>query len=440
MRKRFLAGLLALILLLTACAAPPEEVRERPQIQITVVRGKYPYAPAELLMDDPFRAELEDLLDVTILLEEVWDIGALDESVDITFTGGLMTNDCYWMVSMTSGYQLEKMEPVTGILEPQYGRLGSATYSYVFSDPYAVGTEPVLVADMALLREVGADRIPYTEEGVYDLLVALSEGSEVPLAVYGSPAGEGFGCLLGLYGLAPTGGREFYLESGEICFDKISDRAEQYLRFVSRLYSEGLIDDDCVSLNEYACRNLFLSGKAAMAMFPNGAFAAEAVAMAREKGIEAVAVTVPVAEGRLRTDTYNRPIGLISYGYPYARELRQIYEALQERVMGLEPSEDALRSHGLFTGTGAVVSADPVEKLLPEIGVLYKKQLMDRTVIGPYYARLLTGSLPLESGFREMRQDWLNPYAQIGEADPQLSGANMMQIINGWYYKDQKKK
>ena len=441
MRKHFAAGLLALLLLLTACAAPPEEAQERPQITITVVRGKHPYAPAELLLDDGFRKYLEDRLDVTIVLEELWDIGTFDESVDITFSGGLITDDCYWMISMASGFQLERLDPDLELLEPQFGRLGASIYSYVFSDPGTPGTEPVLVADLGRIQEAGLMRVPYTEEGVYGMLVTLAEYSEVPLAVYGDPAGEGFGCLLGLYGLAPSGGREYYLEDGEICFDKISDRAEQYLRFAGQLYSEGLIGADCVSMNEYACRKLFLSGKAAMAMFPNEASAADVVAAAREQGIDAVAVTLPAPEGSLQTDTYDRPIGLVSYDYPYSRELLQIYQALQTAILeGDWTEEEPLSRIRLFVSSGMEAGYDPVEHLLPELSTFYEKHLLDRTVVAPYYARLLTGSLPMESGFPELRDKWLNPYAQIGEAAAPLSGDNLLRIINGWYYKDQKEK
>ena len=441
MRKHFAAGLLALLLLLTACAPVPEESPRRPEITVTVVRGNHPYGPEELLLDDGFRSALEDRLDVTIVLEEVWDISLFDESVDISFTGGLITNDCYWMIAMASGFQLEKLSSDVELLEPQFGRMGSSTYGYVFSEPGQQGTEPVLVADMGKLRDAGLGQIPYTEEGVYSLLLTLSEACEVPLAVYGSPAGGGFGCLLGLYGLAPTGGREYYLEDGEIRFDKISDQAEQYLRFVSRLYSEGLIASDCVSMNEYACRNLFLSGKTALAMFPNGSCAADVVAEARGRGIDAVAVDIPAPEGSLRTDTYARPIGLISYDHPYTRELLQIYGAIQAELLKEErPEEELLCRASLFAPSAAGACYDPVEELMPELSTFYEKRLLDAAVIEPYYARLLTGSLPPEMGFGELQQKWLNPYAQIGEAARPLSGDNVMRIINGWYYKDQKEK
>lgn len=438
MRRRILTGLLALLLLLTACAAQPEELRDRPQIRITLLRGKGSCAPAELLMDGAFRQELEERLEVSIVLEEVWDSGSVEESEDIAFTGGLITGDCYRMVPMASGYQLERLEDLSGIPEPQYGRLGSAVYSYVFSVPDAPGEGPVLVADLGCLKEAGVDRVPFTEEGFHSLLVTLSSCREVPLAVYGNPAGEGFGCLLSLFGLSPTGGREFYLMNGEICFDKISDQAERYLRYGNRLYSEGLICADCLSLNEYACRNLFLSGKAAMAMFPNGTSAEAAVTVAREQGIEAVAVELPVPAEMLCADTYDRPIGLISYDYPHAGLLLQIYGALQERLRTVEPAGLQLQTHALFTASALPTPEDPLAELLPEIGLLYKKNLLDRAVIEPYYARLITGALPMESGFPELQQEWLNVYAQQGEAPAELSGANVMQIINGWYYKDQK--
>ena len=176
-----------------------------------------------------------------------------------------------------------------------------------------------------------------------------------------------------------------------------------------------------------------------MAMFPNDASAAEAVAAARERGIDAAAVLLPVREGALQTDTYDRPIGLISYDYPHAGKLLEIYDALQEELLkrGL-PEEDPLSRVRLFTARGTASRDDPVERLLPELSTFYEKHLLDSAVIEPYYARLLTGSIPMDSGFRELRDEWLKPYAQIGEAAAPLSGDNLMRIINGWYYKEQK--
>lgn len=442
MKKRIMCCLLALVLTaLTACAAPDsKESGQVPLVQITVVCGKQPYAASELIQDETFRSGLEKDLGIRIAVEVARDIGPFDDAAEISFTGGLITDNCLWMIPMGSGYQLEKLNDMTGVLEPQFGRIGSTTYGYVFSDPHNAGTEPVLVADLNIIRETGIDRVPYTREGFHELLVALSAWCEVPLAVYGNPSGEGFGVLLGIFGLAPSGGREYVLEDGEIRFDKISDQAEAYLCYAAQLYTQGLISPDCVSMNEYACRNLFLSGKSALAMFPNMAAAQDTVALAREQGMDAVVVTIPAPEGKLETGIYNRPIGLISYDYPYSRELQEVYEALHSGILKMEQSdENLLPQYRMFIAETTQAPSDPVEELLPEILILYQKHLMDQTVIQPYYARLLTGSLPVEF-FPEMKDEWLNPYAQVGEATPELSGANLMQIINGWYYKDQKDK
>ena len=436
--KKIIICLLACLLLLSGCTGRnPTGEETLPRIPITVVCGKEPYAAEQVIRDPDFLAALEAELGIRIQLETVYDLEPFEEDVEISFTGGLITGNCLWMIPLSSGYKMAKLEETASSPQSPYGRLGASTYGYVFTQPGGTGSEPVLLANLDILESAGVDSVPYTPEGMRTLLQALGESCEVPLAVYGTPSEKGFAPLLGLFGIAPAGGREFNLENGEITFDKIGENARDYLTYANGLYEEKLIPEDCVILNEYAARNLFLDGKAALAVFPNAAAGQDALALAGERGFRAGAVGLPVSEGKLETGVYNRSVGLISFATPYAREILAVYTAVEAAIAERAAEEiPALSEVSLFYGRVPVYT-DPLEPLIPEVSTLYKKHLLDWTVVCPYYAQILTGAR-IPEGFDDMKDSWLNPYVQLGEAPAELSGASLMQIINGWYYKSQK--
>ena len=431
-------AVLCLVLVLLGCNGNhPKEESALPEVSITVVREKNAYAPSSLLLDPDYCRQLEEKLSIRLQIQEVSYTEPFREDVEITFTGGLVTSNCLWMIPKISGYQLEKMNKSVGMKDPQYGRLGTIQYSYVFSDPYAVLDNPVLVANMDILETAGFTSVGYTPEDFYQALSGISSSCEVPLTVYGSPCEEGFAVLLGLYGLAPTGGHEFNLIRDSFQFDKVSDQAEDYLTYIRKLYVEGLIPEDCIILNEYAARKLFLARKTAFAMFPGYANAEDVIRLAQNAGIHAAVIPIPVPEGKLDSEVYNRPIGLVSFNYPYTDQLVSVYEELERNCLELEKNSfhSDLPEMRFFEKEEDESYMDPLRNLIPEVGTLYNKHLMDQMVVFPYYTKILTGALPVDS-FREMKAKWLNTYAQISDnPDTELSGSSLLQIMNGWYYK-----
>ena len=431
-------GVLCLILFLLGCNEDHlKEETTIPEVSITVVREKNEYAPCSLLLDPDYCRQLEEKLSIRLQIIEVSYTEPFREDVEITFTGGLVTSNCLWMIPKSSGYQLEKMNKSVGMKEPQYGRLGTIQYSYVFSDPYTNLDNPVLVANLDILDAAGVTSVDYSPEAFYQVLTGISSSCEVPLTVYGRPSEEGFEVLLGLYGLAPTGGREFNLVKDSFQFDKISEQAEDYLTYIRKLYEESLIPEDCIILNEYAARKLFLARRTAFAMFPGYANAEDVIRLAEQSGIRAAVIPVPVPEGKLDSGVYNRPIGLISFNYPCADQLVSGYEELEKACLeiGKDPSSPDIPKVHLFAEGADDSYVDPLKNLIPEVGTLYNKHLMDQLVISPYYTKFLTGALPIDS-FPEMRAKWLNTYVQVSDnPDPELSGNSLLQIMNGWYYK-----
>ena len=137
MKKRILFCfiLLCLTVFLFGCHGNYlKEGSQLPEVSITVVRDKNEYAPCSLLLDPDYCRQLEEKLSIRLQIQEVSYTGPFREDVEITFTGGLVTSNCLWMIPKSSGYQLEKMNKSVGMKEPQYGRLGTIQYSYVFSD------------------------------------------------------------------------------------------------------------------------------------------------------------------------------------------------------------------------------------------------------------------------------------------------------------------
>lgn len=438
MKKKLLIILLCILLIPAGCRQK-ETVKEsdRQEVSVTVVRTKDEYDPYRLLSDPVFRSGLEEKLGIRLNVSEVSYTEPFKEDVEIAFTGGLITPDSFWMVPMSSGYQIGRIYGTYNMQEPQYGRLGSMYYSFVFSDPKASGSAPVLVANLELLEKAGVSSSDFSPEAFHDLLKILAERCEIPLTVYGTPSEKGFAVVLNLFSLAPTDGHEFTMEGSSIEFDKVSDSARTYLGYIRELYLEKLIPPDCVIMNEYAARKLFLSGKTALAMFPNASDALDAIGLAEKSGIRAAAVPIPAPKGKLDSAVYSRPIGLISFDCSYRAELLAVYQELEQAVLDRsagDPAED-LPKASLFTAVEGMTYQDPITDLIPEIGTLYNKHLLDLTVIAPYYTKILTGALPA-SAFDEMRARWYNEYSQIGDTpNAELSGWNILVIMNGWRYR-----
>ncbi len=438
MKLRWILPLLILAVVLSGCAgqqAPASEVR--PEVTVTLSLANE-YEAAALLRDDAYREALGDAWGVTLILQEE-NTGDPGDIAGLSPFDILITDDAALLVGLSSeGAALE----LTGTLDmaaAPYGRSGGRQYGYVFQEPGRVPQEPQLVVNTVMLENAGIQSADFTPEGFRTVLEALADHSRMPLAVYGSPSGAGFGALLGLFSLTPQGGHEFYLEDGTVAFDKTGARGAAYLEYVYSLYLDGLIPGDCLSLSQYSCRSMFVNKRCAMTVAPNREAALSLVEYAAEHGVEAAVATLPVAEGLLETHVYERTVSIISSDCPDGQQMLEMMQQLQQDILALEAAEpSALPTVRLFSGSSPQSLEDPVLEVLADMRILYEKQLLDAEVIAPYYSRLAVGSLPLEQ-FDSIHTDWLNLWDDEDESvEDNVSGDRILQVLQGWVERAQK--
>jgi hypothetical protein len=287
---------------------------------------------------------------------------------------------------------------------------------------------------------LGLENIPFTADSMLYALQKLSDLYQIPLFVYGSPAKEGFSVLLELFEISPMGGREFYVEDGKVKFDKISDKAENYLVYVNQIYQKGYIPSDFLVLSEYSGIGMLAHGKSAMAVFPSMEIAQEAIQTAEKMGRQVALTELPVDHSCTETNIYARLTGLISWDYPDAETAKRFLAELQSVLKEINKEENIdvpVERYPLFSNTGAYrrKAFDPVEVTLPDIRRLYEKHFLDINYINPYFSRIATGDLPLMS-ISEMREHWLTrglEESRFTSGRELTSGHDLIYLFNSWY-------
>ena len=95
-----------------------------------------------------------------------------------------------------------------------------------------------------LLEKAGIDYIPETPEELYTALVALKNiGVQIPLTIrkdhISRVLSPGFDSW-----------DDFYVEDGTVKYGRIEDSRKDYLAFANKLYTEGLLDNDYLSVDK----------------------------------------------------------------------------------------------------------------------------------------------------------------------------------------------
>ncbi len=445
--KRFWSWLIILLLIFSvACTTSlqSENVQEEeplPVLNVYITENAKQYTAVRALQDESIRIRLEEKLNVRIKLINFFLADGEDNVSEITFTGVMLTEDPKWILPLVERSQL--MELGKNLSETGYklGKYRGKQYGHIFADSYSGRIHPVLAVVPETLRQLGLENIPFTADSMKDALQKLSEFYKVPLAVYGSPAQEGFSVLLELFEISPTGGREFYLEDGQVKFDKISDKAEDYLIYVNQLYQNGYIPSDCLLLSKYSGIEMLAYGKSAMAVFPSEEIAREAIRSAEKMGRQVVLAKLPVDDSCTETNIYAYLTGLISadcadgeLANRFLVELQSVSKEMQmEEMLAEEKSASSVEWYPLFSNTGSYrnTAFDPVEMCLPDIRRLYEKHILDTDYIDPYFSRLATGDLRL-SQISEMREQWLKAHGE--EYSHSTSGRDLMKLFNSWYF------
>ncbi len=445
--KRFCSLLIILLLFFNTAACIPSgqtenpiEEESLPVLNVYITENVKRYTAVRALQDESVRSRLEDLLQVNIKLIDFFLVDGEDNVSEITFQGVMLTDDPKWILPLVERSQLMDLGRNLSETLNKLGQYRGKQYGYIFADSYTGRIHPVLVVVPEALRKLDLVNIPFTADSMSDALEKLSEFYKVPLVVYGSPAQEGFSVLLELFEISPTGGREFYVEDGQVKFDKISDKAEDYLIYVNQMYQNGYIPSDCLILSKYSGIEMLTYGKSAMAVFPNMDIAQEAIRSAEKMGRKVALAELPVDASCTETNVYAYLTGLISADYEnpelakrFLVELQRVSKELQEEFQIEEKLTLSEELYPLFSDTGSYRrnAFDPVEVCLPDIRRLYEKHILDTDYVDSYFSRLATGVLPL-SHITEMREQWLMAHGE--EYSHSTSGRDLMKLFNSWYF------
>ncbi len=433
--KHRLAALLLSCFVLTGCSAGEGFSGEAstPEIVIALSMRNH-YGISQLLQQEEYLSQLGASCGLRFSLEILAPSEIEDFKVIAPFDV-LITDDSVLVAPLSNELKISQLKAIPDVPNLAYGRSGGWQYGYVFQEPGRVSQEAQLLVNDRMLSASGLTEVPYTAASFRTLLEALSLQDVIPLAVYGNPAESGCSVLQGLFGITPQGGHEFYIEDGTLYFDKLTSGASDYLQYVYDLYSDQLLPQNFLSLNEYSCRSMFISEQVAMTVAPSPEAAQSLVEYAAKHGVEASIVEVPTSPGLLETDVFSQPVGVIANGCAYSTQITDAFLQLQSDLDQLSLSGDAVQTPlQLFTATPTEAIDDPLLHTLSDVQFLYYKCLLDAQIIEPYYSQLAIGELSPHQ-FQAMCDEWLtgnlSPYFNDSTIS-KFSGSRILQVFQSW--------
>lgn len=376
------------------------------------------YAPAAMLFDDAVRKQLEDelgvRLQIVVVSESRNDNPDLSPIFGNAFSGVAFIVDPLLLVQasdMKALYEVtffDRQRQFFRIMrsEQMAGRYKGHQYGYAFASEKSEGH--ALYVNREILEQAGIFDLAVTPEAFHAALVRLKAEGITPLAVYGSPADEGFSILLDLFELKDVRSTDFMLENGRVVYDKTTARAKEYLEYVAELYREQLIPQDFLSLNEYSAALMLADGKCAMSVLTDRHCRDLVDAQSRDKGMQICEAATSASFSDSPIRCYERLTGVISARVHDPETAMQFFDLLatlaEQEQNGQEKTTQEL--YPLFKKSRMVEERlDPVSKCRYNIRLLNEKRILDQSWIHPVFKKVVLGELPA-SAFDQACSDW----------------------------------
>lgn len=452
LRKLAAVGLL-LCLLLTACIpAEPQTAElvselgdETHVLEIQVSNDIAEIMPIKLLFDPDFGAKLSEDTGITIRVNTVSAIvpsrsSAYDANIT-AFSGISVFSNPLQIVQMVEEDMLYEFGNddkhhsfFEGDIELQLpGRYLGRQYAYILSVCDRGLDSPLLVASVNQLEQAGIERIPAEPEEFKKMLTQLRGNGIVPLAVYGSPAENGFATLLSLFGLTGPGEGEFRLEDGRVSFTKLSEEAKSYLNYVNALYREHLIPEDFLSLTQLSTCKMLAEGKCAMAVVTSRTMLDAAMEQGKQYGHDLAVCPLPEGMAVSRPDSYAYLTCVISKNCTNKEDAMAVLERLAAHTDDETVPLVQYETYPLFGRCGVKSGGvDPLYRQYYNTRRHNEKLMLDRAVIDPYYAKIAIGEISLNS-FDKMTEQW---YETMGEMLTELFTRYYFNPMNGIGWQD----
>lgn len=412
--------LLCLVLVLsTLIGCVPEQEEDLTQEAVPVLRvyvstQAQEYSTIEYLLSVENQQAMEQALGCTLEIQMYTPQDTLDSVLKLTTDGVILTEDPLEVATLAYDGALKELDKNvlwTEERESLFGRVGGRQYACVYTvEPHRTASAVLLVLP-DLLEEAGIRNEAYTPEGVLEAFEKLPSHIH-PLAVGGIPTEGNFIPLMGLFGIAPSGGREFYMEGESVCYDKFSSSGESYLRYLCQLHAQGWLPDDFLLLSEYSLIDMLSSGRYAMAVLTEEGCIAETIRRCQENGLRVAVAELPIAQEKQEWNIYHRLLGAVMSDCAEKELavsfLQLLYDNTKELVEESSTSvADTLERYPLFSAENQkAASVDPVEQCTYDARMQYEKALIDRYMVKTYYSRMAVGDLPL-SEFKYMRENSL---------------------------------
>ncbi len=144
---------------------------------------------------------------------------------------------------------------------------------YDYNDNSLLFSEGI-VYRMDILRKLGFDKTPETADELYKVLVAIKNSGlvEIPMSVRPDHINRVFAPAFDSWD-------SWYVEDGKVHHGYLEQNRYDYLSFLHKIYSEGLLDNDFMSVNKKSMNSMFLSGKIAIGYNPGSLIATAVTSM-----------------------------------------------------------------------------------------------------------------------------------------------------------------
>ncbi|MGN1164606.1 MAG: extracellular solute-binding protein [Candidatus Ornithospirochaeta sp.] len=121
---------------------------------------------------------------------------------------------------------------------------------------------------MDILKSLGFENPPETADELYEVLVAIKNAGvvEIPMSVRPDHINRVFAPAFDSWD-------SWYVEDGQVKHGYLQQNRYDYLSFVHKIYAEGLLDNDYMSVNKNGMNSMFLSGKIAIGYNPGSLIA-----------------------------------------------------------------------------------------------------------------------------------------------------------------------
>ena len=143
---------------------------------------------------------------------------------------------------------------------------------------------------MDILKKLGFDKTPETADELYDVLVAIKKSGlvEIPMSVRPDHINRVFAPAFDSWD-------SWYVENGVVKHGYLEANRYEYLSFLRKIYAEGLLDNDYMSVNKNGMNSMFLSGKIAIGYNPGSLIASAVKSMGPDVEISSAKPLTKVA-------------------------------------------------------------------------------------------------------------------------------------------------